>query len=243
MERRYYRHGKWDIFIHWFNAACWLLLLVTGLGLIANPDIDPLGGWYPAALRTVFGGGANLLLFHVALGGVWLAGFALYIAFNFRGALFFLRELFSVDLPRDALWMIKKPIQMTLGDAGLRRLGLGADIPDQGFYNMGQKAFGQASVLGSLLLAATGVVMALSRTSLGETQTGLVSWSILLHYLAAGLVFAGLIIHVYMAAISRDERPGFRSMFTGWVDENYARHHHRLWWQKERAAEGARGEE
>lgn len=239
MERRFYRHGKWDIFIHWFNAACWLLLFFTGLGLIANPDIDPVGGWYPRVLRDLFGGGANLLVFHIGLGVAWMAGFALYIAFNLKGALFFLRELFTVDLRRDAVWMLKKPIQMTLGDKGLRMLGLSTDIPDQGFYNMGQKAFGHASVLGSLLLAATGVIMALSRASLGEAQTGLVSWSIMLHYLAAGLVFAGLIIHVYMAAISRDERPGFRSMFTGWVPEGYAMHHHRLWWERERAASKA----
>lgn len=243
MERRFYRHGKWDIFIHWFNAACWLLLFFTGLGLISNPDIDPLGGWYPSALRALFGGGANLLLFHIALGMVWMAGFALYVAFNFRGALFFLRELLTIDLPRDMAWMIKKPIQMTLGGKGLRMLGLSTDIPDQGFYNMGQKAFGHASVLGSLALAVTGVVMAMSRTSLGEAQTGLVSWSILLHYAAAGLVFAGLIIHIYMAAISLDERPGFKSMFTGWVPEGYARRHHRLWWEKERTGQGVPEEE
>jgi len=44
-----------------------------------------------------------------------------------------------------------------------------------------------------------------------------------------GLVFAGLLVHIYMAAISPEEKPGFRSMFTGVVPEDYARHHHALW--------------
>jgi formate dehydrogenase subunit gamma len=38
-----------------------------------------------------------------------------------------------------------------------------------------------------------------------------------------------LILHIYMAAISKEERPAFFSMFTGKVPEEYARHHHQLW--------------
>jgi formate dehydrogenase subunit gamma len=57
----------------------------------------------------------------------------------------------------------------------------------------------------------------------------LVGWAVTLHYLAVGLVFAGLLVHIYMAAISPEEKPGFRSMFTGTVPRDYARHHHGLW--------------
>ncbi len=113
-------------------------------------------------------------------------------------------------------------------------MGLGRDIPPQGFYNMGQKSFAQAALLGGLVIAATGVIMILSQVTFGEEETMLVSWAIMLHYLFVGLVFAGLIIHVYMAAIAREERPGFWSMFTGSVPEDYARHHHALWYEKEK---------
>jgi formate dehydrogenase subunit gamma len=234
-ERTLTRHNGWDIFIHWFNAACWLLLLITGLGLIKNEALNPLGAGYPEALRAMAGGGGNLLLLHEIIGLAWITGFVLYLAFNFKGAVFFLREVFSVSPGRDILWMVKKPVQMTLGDKGLDALGLGRDIPPQGFYNMGQKSFAQAALIGGLVIAATGVVMILSQTSLGAEQTPLVSWAIMLHYLFAGLVFAGLIIHVYMAAIAREERPGFWSMFTGSVPEDYARHHHALWYEKEKS--------
>ena len=67
-QRQYKRHDRSDIFIHWFNAVCWFLLLVTGLGLFGNPEIDPLGSGYPAFMRSLVGGGGNLLIIHVTLG-------------------------------------------------------------------------------------------------------------------------------------------------------------------------------
>ncbi len=226
------RHDKSDIFIHWFNAACWLLLLLTGVGLIQNPAIDPFGSGYPAALRNLVGGGGTLLLIHEAIGIVWILGFVFYLLVNFKGARFFLREVFAVSPGRDMLWMLKKMILMTLGPKPLKMLGMTPDLPDQGYYNMGQKAFAQASVVGGIVIAVTGIVMYLSDRTFGAEATGMVSWAVTLHFIAVGLVFAGLLVHIYMAAISPEERPGFRSMFTGVVPDDYAKHHHRLWWNK-----------
>jgi formate dehydrogenase subunit gamma len=232
MERQLIRHNRWDIFIHWFNAACWVVLLATGLGLVKNEQLNPVGAWWPEVIRGLVGGGANLLLIHQIVGGLWITGFLLYLVFNFRGALFFLREIFTVSPARDTRWLIKKQIQMTLGTKWLKRLGMDPTIPDQGFYNMGQKAFAQVAVVGSLFIGMTGVVMVLSHTVLDSGTTWLVSWSVTLHYLFVGLVFAGLLVHIYMAAIAREERPAFISMFTGTVPESYAMHHHRLWYEQ-----------
>lgn len=44
----------------------------------------------------------------------------------------------------------------------------------------------------------------------------------------AALVFAGLLVHSCMVAVSPEERPGLRGMFTGHVPADYARHHHGL---------------
>ena len=35
------RHSATAIFMHWYNAACWLLLLFTGFALLANPLMQP----------------------------------------------------------------------------------------------------------------------------------------------------------------------------------------------------------
>jgi len=218
------RHDLSDIRIHWFNAACWLVLLLTGIGLIKNDKLNPLGAWLPDLLRGLFGGGsaggAVLLVIHEVAGVLWLAGILWYLAVNARGARFFLREVFSVR-PGDLVWMVRKMGRMTVG--------IGGELPPQGYYNMGQKAFAQASVAGGIVIVATGVVLLLSDKILPASATGLIGWAVTLHYLSVGLVFAGLLVHIYMAAISPEERPGLRSMFTGTVPQDYARHHHGLW--------------
>jgi cytochrome b subunit of formate dehydrogenase len=60
---------------------------------------------------------------------------------------------------------------------------------------------------------------------------------------------AGLMIHVYMAAVFPEEKPAFFSMITGSVHELYAYSHHFEWWREEkekqvarRAGSGSRGE-
>ena len=60
-DRMIHRHTKLAIFMHWFNAGCWIALLLTGLGLIKNEQLNPLGAWFPAMMRSTFGGGENLL--------------------------------------------------------------------------------------------------------------------------------------------------------------------------------------
>lgn len=235
--RQFKRHDRSDILIHWFNALCWLVLLVTGIGLIKNPALDPLGSGFPEGIRNIFGGGENVLIVHEVTGVAWILGFLLYLLINARGAAFFLKEIFSVSPERDMPWMFRKLVLMTGGPKVLKAMGQKTELPPQGYYNMGQKGFAQVAVIGSIVIAVTGVIMLLSDIAFTTDRNTLVSWSIALHYLAVGVVFAGLLVHIYMAAISPEERPGLRSMFTGSVPEDYAKHHHQLWYEKLRKPE------
>ena len=231
------RHTVAGIFIHWFNAVCWLFLLLTGLGLVNNPDLAPLGSGFANGIRAVFGGGAGLFWAHVSVGAVWAAVWLLFILIGvLKFTIPFMRQIFTYRLPQDLHWMIKKNFQMTMGYKAMAKIagamGMDAKIPDQEYYNAGQKAAAVAFVGGGALLAVTGAIMALSKFVLDPGQVGLVQWSITLHYLAAGITFAVLLIHIYMAAISPEERPAFISMFTGKVPLEYAKHHHKLWYDK-----------
>ena len=217
--------------MHWFNAGCWIFLLLTGLGLIQNDDLQPFTSW-PTMLRSLFGGGANLLLAHEIAGIAWAGGFLLYGIIRLKSDVFpFIREIFTVDIRRDFLWLIAKGIQMTMGYKTLAviadKFGFSPEIPDQGFYNVGQKIFAIPAVFGGMVIAASGIIMVLSQ--IGMASTELVQWAILIHFVMVGLVFAGLLIHVFMASIAAGEQPAFISMFTGTVPEDYARHHHKLW--------------
>jgi formate dehydrogenase subunit gamma len=95
--------------------------------------------------------------------------------------------------------------------------------------------FAVPSVLGGVVIVITGIIMALSSVLMENTQ--IVQWAITLHFVTVGLVFAGLLIHIYMASIAAGERPAFISMFTGTVPEDYAKHHHRLWYNEVKANE------
>jgi len=217
--------------MHWFNAGCWIFLLLTGLGLIQNDDLQPFTSW-PTMLRPLFGGGANLLLAHEIAGIAWASGFLLYGIIRLKSdVLPFIREIFTVDIRRDFLWLIAKGIQMTLGYKALSviadKFGFSPKIPDQGFYNVGQKIFAIPAVFGGMVIAVSGIIIVLSQ--IGMASTELVQWAIMVHFVMVGLVFAGLLIHVFMASIAAGEQPAFISMFTGTVPEDYARHHHKLW--------------
>ena len=231
-DTMYKRHDGSDIFMHWFNATCWFLLLLTGVGLIQNPAIDPFGSGYPEAMRNMVGGGGNLLAIHEAIGILWLLGFIFYLIVNLKGARFFLAEVFTVSPVRDIPWIAKKMVLMTLGPKPLKMMGMDPELPDQGYYNMGQKAFAQASVVGGIVIVVTGLIMFLSDRTFGAEATGMIGWAVTLHFISVGAVFAGLLVHIYMAAISPEERPGLKSMFSGVVPGKYAKHHHRLWFDK-----------
>ncbi len=116
---------------------------------------------------------------------------------------------------------------MTIGSKMMQRFGLKPAIPEQGFYNVGQKMFGIPALFGGIIIAATGWIMTFSQQGIFGQST--VQWAILIHFLTVGLVFAGLLVHIYMAAIAKGETPAFISMFTGFVPADYAASHHKHW--------------
>jgi formate dehydrogenase subunit gamma len=225
------RHTKVSIFMHWFNAVCWFFLLSTGIGLIKNGDLEPVGGWWPDLIRGIFAGSGNLLLAHVVCGFTWIAVFIAFVIVRFRKEVsFFIQEIFTFSTANDIPWIIKKGIQMTMGYKMLERLGFEPGIPEQGFYNVGQKLFAIPAILGGIVIAVTGIVMYSSKFIMMDTV--IVQWSILIHFVMAGVVFAGLLIHIYMASMAAGELPALISMFTGTVPEEYAEHHHKLWYDR-----------
>lgn len=225
------RHDKINIFMHWFNAVCWIFLLFTGLGLIQNQDLHITGGWWTEFIRNIFGSGETLLAAHVIVGFIWSGGFLLYgILFIKKHVIPFVKEILTVSPSQDIMWLIKKGIYMTMGTRMLKKLGFDQHLPDQGFYNVGQKLFAVPSLFGGIIIAVTGFIMVISDKWI--TDTTIVQWAILIHFIAVILVFAGLFIHVYMAGIAAGEKPAFISMFTGKVPEDYAEHHHKLWYDK-----------
>ena len=137
----------------------------------------------------------------ILLGAVWLLG----------------------ELPRIRRWMVWP--EGGLGEAvkGLVDYYLRRRPVAFSKYNLGQKLWIWSVFTGSLLLAATGLVMWF-RTSFSPSTVELAHT---LHTWLAWLGIAGLIVHVYLATGIPEHRPMVRAMFrTGTIPRWFAEKHH-----------------
>jgi len=228
-EKQIKKHNLANILTHWFNVLAWLLLLPTGLGILSSARIGVVPQVWLDTMRHTFGGLANLVQFHYAVGLVWLFVLSFNIFIGFRKYfLSFAGERLLLDKD-DIEWLKLKPLQM---------IGLAKNkaLPPQDAYNAGQKAYSYVVIGGIFLIGLSGLVMTFSRFI---PWKWLVQWALPVHFGAVGAVFAGVIVHVYMGAVFPEERSAFFSMFTGNVNALYARLHHSKWYWRKVAEEQA----
>ena len=199
------RHSATAIFMHWYNAACWLLLLFTGFALLANPLMQPVGDWWSSLWTGAFGA-LGLLRLHVVVGMAWIVLYAAYLLVRARAeALPFLKEITDLHIGSDLVWCLRKGLWLVLGERLMRRLGLDPELPPQGFYNAGQKLVAIIAVLCSLGLALTGLILVFASGRPGTE--GLLQICLLAHFCCAGLMAVFLPVHIYMAAFAPGEAP------------------------------------
>lgn len=219
-ERHIKKHHVAIVLLHWFNAIVWMLELATGSALVVAPAYRFMPSWYLTMMQQAFGTSANLLRFHIAVGLTWTVVFLAYAIFGWRHYLHaeVLRNEIGIDRD-DILWLKIRTLKL------LNRTK--ESLPPQGSYNAGQKLYALLVYTMIPVIMLTGLVMTFHLIS-----TGAVAWAMVLHFVAAGLVVSGLLVHVYMGAVFPEERPAFYSMITGLVDELYAYRHHFKWWRE-----------
>jgi len=213
-ERLLFRHRRGLRVLHWFNALSWALLLSTGVALMSAASFAIFGTAFPRWLAGLLGGTERLIRFHVIWGLLWAALVVpLFLLFK-HGPRHVLEE---VRVTRDDLrWLVMKPFAM---------MGLAPQpLPPQDKYNAGQKLFAVAVLVGTTFIIGSGLVMTLHLGSAGA-----VAMAILVHKLAIVLMLVGVGVHLTMAAVIADERPALKSMVTGHIDYDHARHHSPKW--------------
>jgi formate dehydrogenase subunit gamma len=106
--------------------------------------------------------------------------------------------------------------------------GFGEKHPPADLFNAGQKSIYWLVVGGGAVVAATGYVLMFP-----FWITGIVGMQIahLMHALVALLYVAGMIFHVYMGTVG--EEGAFEGMWEGTVDEEWAKQHHSVWYDRE----------
>ncbi len=214
------KHGVAGVTLHWVNAISWFLLIATGVALLSATYLKFAPDWYLDMMEGIFGNKGAMLHFHIAVGIFWVLTLLLYGVFGFKNYLLdFIKHDLTLDKD-DIRWFPAK-VKNLMGKLS------NYNMPAQGTYNAGQKAYAVIVAISTIALIITGPVMAFHIGSITVIQ-----WAMMIHFVATMSVFTGVFVHVYMAALFPEERPAFFSMITGKVNELYAYLHHYKWWKE-----------
>jgi formate dehydrogenase subunit gamma len=187
---------------HWINAIAYTYLMLTGLAIFT-----PLAYW----LAYVLGGPATIRYWHPWIGLIYLA------------TIFWMHRLWKRDMqkiPEDERW-----------SKNIRAYAENRDelMPPQGRFNAGQKQFWWVMLYCTFILLITGIIMWIPEKMPRELHWVL-PITVFIHSATALITIAAFIIHVYMSVWVT---PGsMKAMVEGHVSTNWARTHHRLWYEK-----------
>ena len=187
---------------HWLTGFTYLYCLLTGLAFYS-----PYLFW----MAVVLGGGPTSRFWHPFTGLVFNAG-VIWMHRIWRG---------DVRLSdADRAWLYKIESYATNRDD---------QVPAQDRFNSGQKVFYWAMFYGAFLLLLSGLVMWFPE----YVPSGL-RWirplAVLVHSASALITIGAFIIHVYMGIFVV---PGSTTAIVhGFVSRDWARTHHRLWYDR-----------
>ena len=202
------RFNAFERFVHWMTATCFVLLALTGLNI-------------------TFGKVALLPLIGPSAFSSWsLAAKYIhdYLSFPFTlGVILIFFMWLGGNLPdrTDFNWLAK--------GGGI----VGKDEPPAYRFNAGQKVIYWVVVLAGTAVAVTGylLIFPFYGTGVGGMQLAQ-----MIHGTVAVLFVAVMIAHVYIGTIGMEG--AFEAMGSGTVDLNWAKEHHSLWLEEERARVG-----
>jgi formate dehydrogenase subunit gamma len=218
------------IFIHWFNAFFWLVLVLTGFGIISGDFVRLVPAFWPTFMQNLLGGNVNLALLH-AIGGIaWAGVIGVYAVLNFkRVVLPFLKNVLVLT-PKAA---IADLISMTITLAHLFGLLKNLKVPPQGRYNGAQRLLGTMIIASSLAIASTGLYLFLAPKLLTFSTLALYGelfrWALVIHVSAVLLVLLGLVAHIYFAVVEEPE--SLETMKSGNAEIAFIQHHNPLWYE------------
>lgn len=211
------RFSPWMIFCHWFYAACFIVLLVTGFGFA----FDSL---------AFLAGPTSRYLHRIAAIGLMI-GPVLYLFGSPREAANHIKNAFTWTRD-DVVWLTAAiPYHFTGRPTP----------PPQGFLNAGQKMNYLVVTTTFVVFVASGLFMWTQRPELTVAEQGLFWWATLAHSAAAWIAAAMFFLHVYLAGIHPFTRPSLRGMIDGYVSLDYALFEHPKWAAQFVGKEGARG--
>jgi len=194
------RHPVYTRVLHWLVAITFVLSLLSGFALYSP--------WLFRFLTPIFGGGPMARFLHPWF-GLFFDIFFLFQFLNWLAPMLWAES--------DTRWLKRIKRYATNEDK--------IESAEVGFFNGGQKLYFWAIVLSGVLFLLSGLLLWFDDV----VPRWLVAVSYVIHDLAALLMLAGFIIHIYEGTA---HQPGtFRAMINGTVTEKWAWTHHPAWYR------------
>jgi formate dehydrogenase subunit gamma len=196
------RYNLAERVVHWLAALTYMYVLLTGLAFY-SPHLY----W----IATVLGGGPTSRYWHP------------WIALMFLAAIVWMLRAWASDMritPQDRKWGEEMDKYIRNEDENL---------PPIDRFNLGQKYFFWVMLWAGLALLLSGVVLWIPE-KLPWALRDFRFAAVLVHVAAALVTIGAFIIHVYMGTAV--VRGGFTSIIRGEVSPEWARTHHRLWYER-----------
>lgn len=186
---------------HLAVGMTFILLALSGLAFF-HPAFYPLS--------QLFGGGVWARILHPFIGVVMALSFI---------AMFFRFRKLNIMTPTDKEWL-SRIREMVDGDDH--------NMPESGKYNGGQKLLFWLLVGCMALLTVSGIVIWRAYFS-ALFPIGLIRLSSVVHAVAAAVMIAFIIFHIYVAIWTRGS---IRAMWYGTVSRAWAKQHHPAWFRQ-----------
>lgn len=195
------RHPVYTRLLHWSVAIAFILSLLSGFAVYSP--------WLYRWLTPVFGGGPMTRFLHP-----WF-GLLFSVLFLFQFVNWFVPMRWT---SADRRWMRRLRAYVSNRER--------VEPEDVGFFNGGQKIYFWTIAFSAVLFLITGVLLWFDHV----IPRWLVAVSYVLHGIAALIMLAGFIIHIYEGTAAQ---PGtFQSMTNGTVTKEWAWTHHPGWYRE-----------
>jgi formate dehydrogenase subunit gamma len=199
------RFNAFERFVHWMTATCFIILAISGLNITFGRPL-----LLPLVGPEAFTAWSQ-----------WAKYAHIYLSFPFTlGVVLIFLIWIAGNIPNknDVEWLKK--------GGGI----VGHEHPPAARFNAGQKLIYWIVVLGGAAVAVTGYILMFPfyTTGIAGMQTAQA-----VHAVVAVLFVAIMIAHIYIGTIGMEG--AFEAMGTGTVDENWAKEHHSIWLEQEKA--------
>lgn len=226
-----FAHPRCVVVLHWFNAFAWIVLTITGLAIITGDTFRNLPEWYPEFFQNLVGHNGPIILSHSLFGVLWWLVYMVFTVTCWKQIVKpFLSKILSLT-PRSIMADLKYT-GVTI--ARLFGAAKNANIPPAGRYNGAQRLL-STMVLGcSFFIVASGLILFFGPMVVSMSQNPwfqeVFRWALVIHEVCVGLVWIGLISHIYYALIEIPE--AMEAVKSGYLDAEFVKHHNPGWYEE-----------